>query len=89
MKTSPRFLTVNGARNAVLLGSVAAKFGQSPSDYLDIETPFMRYQVDLACAVACWEDENQKYKEAKEKALEESKERGAALDNYKKSLTNG
>lgn len=49
----------------------------------------MRYQVDLACAVACWEDENQKYKEAKEKALEESKERGAALDNYKKSLTNG
>lgn len=63
-------------------------YGQSPSSYIGIrhDEYYMRTAVDLACAVAMWEDENRHYAESRETANNESASIGNVLENYRKQL---
>lgn len=61
-------------------------FGQSPAGYLGIEENYLRLSVDLACAVAVWEDENEKYRASKETAGAEAVAIDRVLQNYKEQL---
>lgn len=54
-------------------------FGNKPSYYFDIEEKHVELAIDLACASAHWEDENQKYKESKETANKEAGSIGEVL----------
>lgn len=46
----------------------------------------MAWQIDLACAVAHWEDESRIYKESAKKSDSEAAEIGNVLDKYKRQL---
>lgn len=81
------FLTANKSENALLLARVGKLYGKSPAiDYLGLTDPYLIIAVDLACAAAHWEDENQAYKTSNKTAGKEAVDIGRVLDQYRQQL---
>lgn len=67
---------------------MAKEFGQRPSTYFNLKESciFPALAIDLACAVALWEDDNIKHDEAKARAEEEATIRAEKLEEHKRRI---
>lgn len=61
-------------------------FAKPPHEYLGIENKRMQLEVDIACAVAVWEDENRQYKESQDKAQNEALDIDRVLMKYREQV---
>lgn len=62
-------------------------YGYPPSNYFEIiDNQQLNAAINLACAIAFWEDENYHYQESQKTAQGEAAEIGNVMEDYRQKL---